>query len=313
MPNARTANFIRYAEQGFGFGGHEKDDEVKGNGNWYAFGDYGYDPRTGRRPGLDPKSIQAPSWTPYRTFFNNPLYWTDATGKIEYQIHITVSEKTGKAVMEVKTANSIMTDGKKHAVWDNKACFHLENNYYDYATITVTTIPANGGEPTVETQTKILYENGVVNSDYVWFGGDEYGDTQSETWLTAPDLGVEVAFGIAISGGGDGPIAQDYTKNVIGSIDFGDLEAILKRPGFMTQTPGSGSWKRMSKANAKEWIEFAKENFEGGEKIGDAINSVFGNEETTRKKDSCTICGKTGLEGSLREEGYHMEIVTIKE
>jgi hypothetical protein len=265
----------------YSFGSHEKDSEV--NSGWYSFGDYGYDARLGRRPGPDPKSRKAPSWTPYRAFFNNPLYWSDATGNIEYQIHIIISEKTGEAVVEVKTANSIMTDGKKHAIKDNSACRHEENNYYDYATITVTTIPADGGEPVVETQTKILYENGVKNTDYVWFGGDEYGDTQRETWLTSPDEGVEVAFGIAITGGGDGPIAQDYTKNIIGNIDFGDLEAIFKRSSFMTQPAGSGSWKRMTKANVKEWIEFVKENLEGGEKMGDAINSVSGNEETRKE------------------------------
>lgn len=33
----------------FGFNGWEKDDEIKGSGNHLSFGDYGYDPRTGRR------------------------------------------------------------------------------------------------------------------------------------------------------------------------------------------------------------------------------------------------------------------------
>jgi len=38
----------------FGFGGHEKDDEVKGSGNHLSFGDMGYDPRIGRRWRPDP-------------------------------------------------------------------------------------------------------------------------------------------------------------------------------------------------------------------------------------------------------------------
>src|SRR5215204_5109147 len=33
----------------YGFNGHEQDNEVKGEGNHYSFGDYGYDPRLGRR------------------------------------------------------------------------------------------------------------------------------------------------------------------------------------------------------------------------------------------------------------------------
>jgi hypothetical protein len=37
MPE-RSSNSTKYR---YGFGSHEKDDEVKGGGNWYAFGDYG--------------------------------------------------------------------------------------------------------------------------------------------------------------------------------------------------------------------------------------------------------------------------------
>jgi hypothetical protein len=45
-----------YGENGyrFGFGGHEKIDELKGSGNHLAFGDYGYDARLGRRWNIDP-------------------------------------------------------------------------------------------------------------------------------------------------------------------------------------------------------------------------------------------------------------------
>ena len=50
MPN-RTMNEDRYR---YGFGGHENDNEVKGNGNHLDFGGYGYDTRLGRRFNIDP-------------------------------------------------------------------------------------------------------------------------------------------------------------------------------------------------------------------------------------------------------------------
>ncbi|MEQ9262023.1 MAG: RHS repeat-associated core domain-containing protein [Owenweeksia sp.] len=65
----------------FGFNGHEMDDEVKGTGNHLSFGDYGYDPRLGRRWQIDPKTKKYPDISPYATFANNPISFTDPDGK----------------------------------------------------------------------------------------------------------------------------------------------------------------------------------------------------------------------------------------
>jgi RHS repeat-associated protein len=65
----------------FGFGGHQREDEMKGLGNWYDFGDYGYDPRLGRRPGLDPLQTAFPWQSPYSAFDNNPVSRIDPTGQ----------------------------------------------------------------------------------------------------------------------------------------------------------------------------------------------------------------------------------------
>lgn len=56
----------------------EKDDEVKGSGNWLQFGDFGYDPRTGRRNNIDPV---VKIWeSSYATFRNNPIFYSDPSG-----------------------------------------------------------------------------------------------------------------------------------------------------------------------------------------------------------------------------------------
>jgi len=65
----------------FGCGGHEKDVEVNGSGNWYTFGDYGYDPRIVQRPSPDPKWRNYPGQSPYATFNGNPILYADPSGE----------------------------------------------------------------------------------------------------------------------------------------------------------------------------------------------------------------------------------------
>ena len=67
-------------EYRYGFGGHEQDDEVKGDGNHLAFGDYGYDPRAGRRWNIDPMAAKYPHISGYAAFHNNPIFFSDPTG-----------------------------------------------------------------------------------------------------------------------------------------------------------------------------------------------------------------------------------------
>lgn len=62
----------------FGFNGMEKDDEVKGDGGHLQFGDYGYDPRIGRRWNVDPKVY--PWQSGYSVFNNCPIFFSDPLG-----------------------------------------------------------------------------------------------------------------------------------------------------------------------------------------------------------------------------------------
>jgi hypothetical protein len=65
----------------YGFMNFEKDDEVKGTGNHISFGEYGYDPRTGRRWRPDPMEFKFPWSSPYAAFNNNPIYFIDPSGE----------------------------------------------------------------------------------------------------------------------------------------------------------------------------------------------------------------------------------------
>ncbi len=71
-----------FNSEGFrlGFNGQEKDDEVSGKGNSYTAEYWQYDSRLGRRWNVDPLFKRYPSASPYSTFSNNPMVWTDPSG-----------------------------------------------------------------------------------------------------------------------------------------------------------------------------------------------------------------------------------------
>ncbi|NME68496.1 RHS repeat-associated core domain-containing protein [Flammeovirga aprica] len=70
------------ADYRYGFGGHEKDDEIKGNGKHYDFGGYGYDPILGRRWNVDPEFKQIAGLSPYSYSLKNPIVYKDPDGKL---------------------------------------------------------------------------------------------------------------------------------------------------------------------------------------------------------------------------------------
>ena len=64
----------------YGFNGMERDDEARGKGNQYQFGDYSYDPRLARRFNIDPMAPKYAWQSPYAVFNNNPIYYKDPSG-----------------------------------------------------------------------------------------------------------------------------------------------------------------------------------------------------------------------------------------
>jgi RHS repeat-associated protein len=64
----------------YGFGGKEKDDEIKGAGNSYDFEARILDPRLCRWVSVDPLAAQFPWQSPYVSMDNNPIMLTDPTG-----------------------------------------------------------------------------------------------------------------------------------------------------------------------------------------------------------------------------------------
>ena len=64
----------------YGFNGQEKDDEIKGSGNSYDFGERMQDPRLGRFSSPDPLTFIFPWQSPYAYTMNSPITFTDYSG-----------------------------------------------------------------------------------------------------------------------------------------------------------------------------------------------------------------------------------------
>ena len=76
----------------YGFGGMEKSNEVKGEGNSYTASYWEFDPRLVRRWNIDPKV--KPDRSPYDAFSNNPIVKIDPNGDDDFW---SIDKKTGKA------------------------------------------------------------------------------------------------------------------------------------------------------------------------------------------------------------------------
>lgn len=77
----------------FGFGSHDKDDDLKVVGNHVSFNDYGYDPRLGRRWQIDP--VEQVQISGYAVFKNNPNFYADPDGESPISMFIKAVAKAG--------------------------------------------------------------------------------------------------------------------------------------------------------------------------------------------------------------------------
>ncbi len=216
-----TSNSYKY-----GAFGYEKDDEVNGNEDIYTTEARPYDPRLIRWWTPDPLFKLQPGWSTYKAFLCNPILFTDPEGETEYITIITKNQKTGETKIETMKANRVMTDGVKHMRGPSNA-WHYENDYYDYATTTLRTVGADG-KVTQSSASTILYDK-YKDSDNVWFGGDEAGDTKPDSWLEEyndlTDFGGLLIYGSA-SSSKDSPGTKTKGK-VWGSFDFGEFSEYM--------------------------------------------------------------------------------------
>jgi RHS repeat-associated protein len=100
----------------YGFGGHEKIDELKGEGNHLDFGDFGYDPRIGRRFNVDPKFKEIAGISPYSYALNNPNVYIDKDGNLPIIPLLLKAGSAGAADMLTQAALAYLFDSKVQTI-----------------------------------------------------------------------------------------------------------------------------------------------------------------------------------------------------
>lgn len=102
----------------YGYGGHEKVDEISGIGNMVDMDGRYLDTRLGRTPSLDAKANKYPFISPYAYALNNPISVTDPDGKDVYLvIWATANGEIGHAAIAVSNyrtvVSKVMENGKE--------------------------------------------------------------------------------------------------------------------------------------------------------------------------------------------------------
>jgi RHS repeat-associated protein len=139
----------------YGFGGHEKDDEVKGNGNYYATQARPYDPHLGRWWSVDPKFKLQPGWSSYKSFLNNPIVYEDSDGEVEFKTTMKINEQGDIIEMEVVTVNDKLFRSEQY----NKSGLLGKNDFYsavdwqDKNTISIVVVDTHKNETPIPTIT----------------------------------------------------------------------------------------------------------------------------------------------------------------
>jgi len=80
MPN-RNYVLSGIGDYRYGFNGHEKDNEIKGEGNCYTTEYRQYDSRLARWNSIDPLFANYPSWGTYSFPYGNPILYIDPDGR----------------------------------------------------------------------------------------------------------------------------------------------------------------------------------------------------------------------------------------
>ncbi|MCS6955986.1 MAG: hypothetical protein NZM44_06490, partial [Candidatus Calescibacterium sp.] len=88
----RERSYYKSGGYRFGFGGHEKNDEVLGSGNIIDMGDRWLDARIGRTSKIDRKASLYPHISPYVYAGNNPLRLVDPDGQFLLDVHQRITQ-----------------------------------------------------------------------------------------------------------------------------------------------------------------------------------------------------------------------------
>ena len=260
----------------YGFGNKEMDNEFKGDGNSYYFGERIYDPRVSRWLSIDKMQKKYPSETPYLYTGGNPIYFIDPDGK-DRIVHTTYIDKSGTTIIKTETFKntfrSVMSPTYDGGYYFTKNDYEV-NIIHDYR---------SGKDVKTETSTT-LYGSNHATKVGVW----EWFTTKfDQEGKKLPPSTQVLLFGAGSSDLGLGDKANP--DKPITSIDLGTFNSIM---GLIITGAGVPDLKGADPDKIPELVDKYKEIKEARKE----------KDELGPGNDSCEVCHQVKEKGTMSKE-----------
>jgi RHS repeat-associated protein len=232
----------------YGFNGKEKDSEVKGNGNHISFGDYGYDPRLGRRWRPDPLTAKYVSLSSYASFANNPIIFIDVDGKdIVIALGGLAKDKTDISHVAQNIVNTIVREATDAGMSD----------------VTGKAFAADKWDNVKKDVISYIKANHTTGEKIIMYGYSWGGETVVELSKDLKKLGYNVDLLITIDAA-KGPVSDFATERII-------PDNVVENINFY-QTTKSNIGSRGDENKAKDETKTNIQNIKVNEYFGENID-----------------------------------------
>ena len=250
----KSRSYSAGSEFRFGYGGHVKDDEIKGNGSHLSFGEYGYDSRIVRRWNVDPLKHEVPECSPFSAFANNPIIYVDASGL--YPIYIITRSYAPFKIFGVP-GDEFYGDNRGHSL--EKGASYRTSVLIYYETERKQTLPIGGrsfsenvrGTKKAISQTKTDNRKPVGNNIDVHSYGNNAA--QAGSWDIDQFTKINVT--------SEGDIKKDHILNLTGTIsgdNFPNQESLIY--DSKGNTLWLGNYATSGKSDTGPTMDLAGEN-----------------------------------------------------
>jgi hypothetical protein len=189
--------------------------------------------------------------------------------------------------------------------------FHTQRNYYDYETVTLNIVDDNGKVLSTSSRSRIMYENGIIDSYNILFSDAERGSTKIESWTEwasmEGDGGTSSRGGFTLVTNGNVVSPTKFKTN--GETRTINVDLLVAALGGI-----NGGRGQTEKA-----LYFADATTKVVEVVEGLNNLIETNNQTSTQTtkdhastDSCTVCNQIGRPEKFLTEKWHGEVVKRK-
>ena len=283
----------------FGFNGKEKDNETYGEGNAYDFGARIYDARLGRTFSIDPAYKEYHWLSGYSFLNNNPLSYTDVTGKRFYFVGGAGNDQSGwnyiNRFASIFTKKGIKEFKRVNASGGSTADIAFTAAYKNFSYVSKDLVPLADGsgykvklrrrdhkqiEKAVNGIVADLAQHPLKEGEQLNLSGYSYGSVlQANVALRLADMGIKVdnliLIGSPISDKSELYMALTNNENIKKVIRHDIKGDLLSNPKTETDFIKGGIQNKDSKGTGEgPHYDYARPGAEADKKIGELADKL---------------------------------------